>query len=303
MHFGEPLDDERLVALLRPGDGIDTVITADTYGAGRRGPAAGSGAGRRAARDFCAVGAVGHDFYEGERDGPRGFPRFTDPRAARHPATTPTTCAWPPSAASSAAALDSLRRAAAAQPRPHGLHQRGGLGRDGRAARGRAGRRHRRGARARQRLHARPRSTAWSASATGSTGPWSSSTRSSRGRASWRCRPPPSSGVRVITRVVDYGGLFCTAHLCRRPSSSASGDHRGFRPEGWVERGLERLERMRPVAERHGLTPLQLACQWNLAHPAVACCAPDPDPGGGRRARGRSRSSAPSWPPRRASHC
>ena len=30
--------------------------------------------------EFCAVGAVGHDFYEGERDGPRGFPRFTDPR-------------------------------------------------------------------------------------------------------------------------------------------------------------------------------------------------------------------------------
>ncbi len=31
---------------------------------------------------------------------------------------------------------------------------------------------------------------------------------------------------------------------------------------------------MRPIAERHDLTPLQLACQWNLAHPAVACCAP-----------------------------
>ena len=30
--------------------------------------------------DYCLVGAVGHDFYEGERDGPRGFPRFTDPR-------------------------------------------------------------------------------------------------------------------------------------------------------------------------------------------------------------------------------
>jgi hypothetical protein len=34
MHFGEPLSDERLTALLRPGDGIDTVITADAYGAG-----------------------------------------------------------------------------------------------------------------------------------------------------------------------------------------------------------------------------------------------------------------------------
>jgi hypothetical protein len=31
---------------------------------------------------------------------------------------------------------------------------------------------------------------------------------------------------------------------------------------------------MRPVAERHGLTPLQLACQWNLAHPQVRCTVP-----------------------------
>ena len=28
---------------------------------------------------YSLVGAVGHDFYEGERQGPRGFPRFTDP--------------------------------------------------------------------------------------------------------------------------------------------------------------------------------------------------------------------------------
>ena len=47
-----------------------------------------------------------------------------------------------------------------------------------------------------------------------------------------------------------------------------------FRPAGWVERGREQLERMRPIAERHGLTMLQLACAWNLAHEPVACVAP-----------------------------
>ena len=31
---------------------------------------------------------------------------------------------------------------------------------------------------------------------------------------------------------------------------------------------------MRPIAERAGLTPIGLACQWNLAHDAVACTAP-----------------------------
>jgi aryl-alcohol dehydrogenase-like predicted oxidoreductase len=51
-------------------------------------------------------------------------------------------------------------------------------------------------------------------------------------------------------------------------------DHRGFRPEGWVEAGRERLERIRPIAERHGLTPLQLACVWNLSHDVVRSVAP-----------------------------
>jgi len=36
------------------------------------------------AREFCVVGAVGHDFYTGERNGAKGFPRFTDP-ALRSP--------------------------------------------------------------------------------------------------------------------------------------------------------------------------------------------------------------------------
>jgi hypothetical protein len=31
---------------------------------------------------------------------------------------------------------------------------------------------------------------------------------------------------------------------------------------------------MRPIAERHGLTTLQLACQWNLSHDRVRCAVP-----------------------------
>ena len=79
MHFGEPLDDERLQRLLRPGgDGVDTVISADAYGAGAADEALGR-ALRGVRRDsYCLVGAIGHDFYEGARDGAKGYPRFTD---------------------------------------------------------------------------------------------------------------------------------------------------------------------------------------------------------------------------------
>jgi aryl-alcohol dehydrogenase-like predicted oxidoreductase len=79
-------------------------------------------------------------------------------------------------------------------------------------------------------------------------------------------------GVRLITRVVDYGGLF---HDDVLPGHAfPRSDHRSFRPAGWVERGRDKLERMRPIADRHGLKLLQLACLWNLAHPAVHCVAP-----------------------------
>ena len=51
-------------------------------------------------------------------------------------------------------------------------------------------------------------------------------------------------------------------------------DHRRFRPAGWAAAGAAKLDRMRPIAERHGLTPFQLASAWNLSHPAVRCVAP-----------------------------
>jgi aryl-alcohol dehydrogenase-like predicted oxidoreductase len=72
--------------------------------------------------------------------------------------------------------------------------------------------------------------------------------------------------------VVDYGGLFWgdVTDIETFPPH----DHRRFRPAGWIEAGNERIEEMRPIAERRGLTPLQLACQWNLSHPAVRCVVP-----------------------------
>jgi aryl-alcohol dehydrogenase-like predicted oxidoreductase len=81
-----------------------------------------------------------------------------------------------------------------------------------------------------------------------------------------------ASDVKLITRVVDYGGLFFDD--LQPDQELARGDHRGFRPAGWIEAGRDRIEAMRPIAQRSGLTMIQLACQWNLAHGPVACVAP-----------------------------
>src|SRR5215218_11291356 len=80
IHFGEPLDDERLAALLRPDERLRTVMTADAYGAGEADALLGRALEGCERDGYCLVGAVGHDFYTGEREGAKGFPRFTDPR-------------------------------------------------------------------------------------------------------------------------------------------------------------------------------------------------------------------------------
>ncbi len=270
MHFGEPLDNARLEALLRPGDGIGTVLTADAYGAGEADALLGRALRGVPREDYCLVGAIGHDFYRGEREGAKGFPRFTDPRLRgpdeyaayvrmaterslercgveafdglllHNPDRTGYT---------SAAVWDALEAV-----RDAGLTRRLGVA---------------------------------PGPANGFTLDVIDCVEAFGDRIDWAMlilnplEPWPGelalqaaagSAIDVITRVVDYGGLFHDD--VRAGHEFPRYDHRRFRPEGWVARGLERLERMRPIAEGHGLTPLQLACQFNLAHPAVRCVAP-----------------------------
>ena len=270
MHFGRPLDDDRLIGLLRPGGGIDTVITADTYGQGDADRLLGRALAGVPREGFCAVGAVGHDFYEGERDGPRGFPRFTHPEL-RGPGRYADYLRMATARSLERCGLDSFDVLLLHNPDRTGYTSEAVW--DGMAALredGLAGA-----------IGVAP------GPANGFTLDLVDCLERFGDRIDWAMvilnplEPWPGElvlptaaerGVRVITRVVDYGGLF---HDAVRPGQEfAKGDHRGFRPAGWVERGLERLDRMRPVAERHNLTPLQLACQWNLAHPAVSCCAP-----------------------------
>jgi aryl-alcohol dehydrogenase-like predicted oxidoreductase len=82
-------------------------MTADAYGAGEADSLLGRALAGVPRDDYALVGAVGHDFYEGERDGAKGYPRFTDPRL-RGPDGYATTCAWRPSAASSGSGVDRL---------------------------------------------------------------------------------------------------------------------------------------------------------------------------------------------------
>jgi aryl-alcohol dehydrogenase-like predicted oxidoreductase len=78
--------------------------------------------------------------------------------------------------------------------------------------------------------------------------------------------------VNLITRVVDYGGLFHDD--VKAGHKFGAQDHRAFRPAGWVEAGNQKMDQMRPIAEKHKLTLLQLACVWNLSQAPVQTVVP-----------------------------
>ena len=270
MHFGEPLEDERLEALLRPDEAIPTVITADVYGAGEADHLLGRALAGLERDSYCLVGAVGHDFYEGERDGPRGFPRFTDPRL-RGPREY--------GAYVRMAAERSLERLGADRFDLLLLHNPDATGYRSPDVWDAMGELRREGLTRLLGVAPGPANgftldliscferfgaeIDWAMVILNPLEPWPGEL----------CIPAAArADVGLITRVADYGGLFHddvpAGHEFRR------GDHRTFRPRGWVEDGRARMERMRPVAQRHGMSMLQLACEWNLAHDQVRCAVP-----------------------------
>jgi aryl-alcohol dehydrogenase-like predicted oxidoreductase len=270
MGFGEKITEDRLEALLRPGDGIDTVITADTYGQGEADLLLGRSLAGVPRGDYNLVGAVGHDFYEGERDGPKGFPRFTDPTLRE-----------------ASAYADYLRMATERSLERLGcdrfdallLHNPDHTGYTSEVVWG--GMTALREAGLAKTIGVAP------GPANGFTLDLLDCFEQFGDRIDWAMvilnplEPWPGEfvldaaaqkGIGVITRVVDYGGLFWGD--VSRIDDFPPHDHRRFRPEGWIDAGLAKLKLLRPIAERHGLTTIQLACQWNLAHPAVRCVVP-----------------------------
>jgi aryl-alcohol dehydrogenase-like predicted oxidoreductase len=272
MRFGEPLDDERFVALIAPDERIPTVITADVYGTGEADTMLGRAlalAGRPR-EQVCVVGAIGHDFYTGQRDGAKGFPRFTDPRL-RDAAGYESYLLMAAERSLERCGIDSFDLLL--------LHNPDRTGYTSDAVWEAMGSLRERGLTRMIGVAPGPANgftldvidclerfgsvIDWAMIILNPLEPWPGELCLGAAAA---------AGVNVITRVVDYGGLFFDDVVPGQ--EMLPGDHRAFRPAGWIEAGRERLDRMRPVAERAGLSPIQLACQWNLSHEPVSCVGP-----------------------------
>jgi aryl-alcohol dehydrogenase-like predicted oxidoreductase len=272
MHFGEPVDEAHYEALIRRAyeKGIRTFITADAYGSGAADEALGRALAGIARDSYCLVGLIGHDFYGGLRDGQKGFPRFTDPRY-RQPRDF--------AAYVRMATEKSLERCGTDRFDCLMLHNPDAIGYTHDAAWTAMHRMQEEKLTGQLGVAPGPANgftldlilcferfgslLDWAMVILNPLEPWPSN---------MALPAAERNGIDLVTRVVDYGGVF---HDDVKPGHHfGPRDHRTFRPAGWVEAANEKLERLRPIAERHGLTMLQLACAWNLAQSPVKCVVP-----------------------------
>ena len=272
MHFGTKIEEARMEALIQQSfdQGVRTFMTSDVYGQGEADRRLGQGIAGMPRDEICVTGMIGHDFYQGEREGSKGFPRFTNPElrgakdyrdylfsAAEKSAERCQVDSFdllllhnPDSVGYSSDAVWS----AMSDLKSQGLAKKVGV------APGPANGFTLDMLLCFERFH---EVVDWAMIILNPMEPWPG-----------RMALPGSErfGVDLIARVVDYGGIF---HDDVKPGHEfGPSDHRTYRPAGWVEAGNQKLERMRPYAEKYGVTPLQLASLWNLSFPSVQSVVP-----------------------------
>ena len=272
MHFGEALDDERYMGMMREAydKGVRTFITADVYGVGRADEILGQALKGLDRSTYSLVGIIGHDFYSGIRGGSKGYPRFCEP-SLRGPDKYLEYLQM--------ATEESLKRCGTTKFDCLMLHNPDSIGYTSNAVWDAMATLKSKGLTDRLGIAPGPANgftldmiqcfekfselLDWAMIILNPLEPWPGQ----------HVLPAAQKhGVDILARVVDYGGLF---HDDVKPGHKfKDGDHRAFRPAGWVEHGYEKIEKIRPFAEKHGLTMLQLACQWNLCQSPVKSVVP-----------------------------
>ena len=272
MHFGELLTEAHYCECLQLAYdcGIRTFVTADVYGKGQADSLLGRALKGIPRETYQLVGAIGHDFYHGVRKGNTGYPRFTDPEL-RDPADYEDFVFMACERSLERCGTDHFDLLLLHNPDERGYTSRcvweglselrnQGFTRQLGIAPGPAN------GFTLDLIHCYENFGSeidWAMLILNPLEPWP---------VGLGLESAVQHGVKVMTRVLDHGGVFNDdlkpGHVFRQ------GDHRCYRPDGWVERGCASLEKIRPMAEKHRLSLLQYAAAWNLSHPAVECVIP-----------------------------
>lgn len=272
MNYGEPLDEDRWIQLVRSAhsQGVRTFLTADVYGNGAADSLLGRALEGLPRDSYCLVGMVGHDFYSAKRDGAKGFPRFSDPQLRspvdygsylrmatekslercrtdhfdvlllHNPDQTgySSDSVWKP--------MDGLREAGLTERIGVAPGPANGFTLDLILCFERFG-----------------SLIDWAMIILNPFEPWP---------GSLVLPAAARHDVQVLTRVVDYGGIF---HDDVKPGHQyGTGDHRAFRPAGWIDSANDKLDQLRPMIRKYGVTPLQFACGWCLRQSPVKSVVP-----------------------------
>lgn len=272
MHYGEMLSEERYAECIRFAyeSGVRTFVTADVYGVGRADAALGEALKGYDRDSYCLVGMLGHDHYKGERQGSSGYPRFTHPDLNKPSEYREFLLKQ---------AGDSLKNCQTDHFDLLMLHNPDELGYISEEVW--TGMSYLKSEGLTERLGIAPGPANgftldmlyafetfgevidWAMIILNPLEPWPGQHVLGAAEA---------NGVDLLTRVVDYGGLFFD--IMKPGYEFKPGDHRAYRPEGWIQRGCELIDKMRPIAEEHGLSLIQLACLWNLSQTPVKSVVP-----------------------------
>jgi aryl-alcohol dehydrogenase-like predicted oxidoreductase len=272
MNFGVPLEEDHFSALVRRAyeKGIRTFLTADVYGQGAADEAIGRALSGFPRDSYCLVGMIGHDYYAGLRDGSKGYPRFTDPRIRPHGGYLEYV---------RMATEKSLERCQTDRFDCLLLHNPDSIGYSSDKVWSAMQRMKEEKLTGQLGVAPGPANgftldlilnferfgplLDWAMVILNPLEPWPGGMCLEAAKA---------NNIDLITRVVDHGGIF---HDDVKPGHTfGPRDHRTFRAAGWVEHGNAKVDQMRPIAERHGLTLLQLACIWNLSQAPVKGVVP-----------------------------
>ena len=273
MHFGETLSEERFLGCITTAyhSGIRTFVTSDVYGNGKADELLGKALTGIPRDTYSLVGMIGHDFYDGERKGSQGYPRFTDPQL-RSPEGYDEFVQRATKASLERCRTDHFDLLMLHNPDIHGYTSEPVW-----------------------KAMTRAKETGLTKQLGIAPGPPNGFTldlldffEKFGHLIDWTMlilnplEPWPSNlllpacqkkNIKVLTRVVDYGGVFHD-DLGGPDHIFKPGDHRTYRPEGWVGHGMEKVEKMRPLAEKYHLTLLELASIWNLSQSPVECVIP-----------------------------
>lgn len=272
MHFGEVLEETRWIECVQLAfeQGIRTFVTADVYGSGRADEFIGRALQGIPREEYCLVGSLGHDFYLGKREGSKGYARFTDERL-RKPEQYAEFLQM--------ACEKSLQRCQVDHFDLVLLHNPGQLGFEHPLVWEGLAQLKQQELTSRLGLAPGPANgftldvvstlekygnlIDWAMLILNPLEPWP-------GRLALEACEKHQ--VDVLTRVVDHGGTLWgdvqVGHQLR------DGDHRAFRPQGWIEHAWEKLARMDEIRQQHQLSWIHFACLWNLSHPVVKSVVP-----------------------------